>query len=104
METYRRPDGRQWTGQELDEATGGVVTRSYVTNLRKGRIDNPGCEKLRAIAKVMGFPPELWFQEGVEFGAGAPNLGDHRGEYLPEDEPPLRGHREREHGPVLHQR
>ena len=64
METYRRPDGRQWTGQELDEATGGVVTRSYVTNLRKGRIDNPGYEKLRAIAKVMGFPPELWFQEG----------------------------------------
>jgi transcriptional regulator with XRE-family HTH domain len=79
METYRRPDGRRWTGQELDEATGGVVTRSYVTNLRKGRIDNPGYEKLRAIAKVMGFPPELWFQEGVEFGAGAPNLGDHRG-------------------------
>jgi transcriptional regulator with XRE-family HTH domain len=79
METYRRPDGRRWTGQELDEATGGVVTRSYVTNLRKGRIDNPGYEKLRAIAKVMGFPPELWFQEGVEFGAGAPDLGDHRG-------------------------
>jgi transcriptional regulator with XRE-family HTH domain len=79
METYRRPDGRRWTGQELDEATGGVVTRSYVTNLRKGRIDNPGYEKLRAIAKVMGFPPELWFQEGVEFGAGAPDLGDRRG-------------------------
>jgi transcriptional regulator with XRE-family HTH domain len=79
MEAYRRPDGRQWTGQELDEATGGVVTRSYVTNLRKGRIDNPGYEKLRAIAKVMGFPPELWFQEGVEFGTGAPDLDDHRG-------------------------
>ena len=77
METYRRPDGRQWTGQELDEATGGVVTRSYVTNLRKGRIDNPGYEKLRAIAKVMGFPPELWFQEGVELGA--PDLDDHPG-------------------------
>jgi hypothetical protein len=26
------------------------------------------------------------------------------GEYLPEDEPPLRDHREREHGPALHQR
>ena len=77
METYRRPDGRQWTGQELDEATGGVVTRSYVTNLRKGRIDNPGYEKLRAIAKVMGFPPELWFQERVELGA--PDLDDHPG-------------------------
>ena len=40
LDTYRRPDGSRWTGQQLDEATGGVVTRSYVTNLRKGRIEN----------------------------------------------------------------
>ena len=59
---YRHSDGRKWSGQEIDEATGGVVTRSYVTNLKKGRIENPGFEKLRAIAKVMDFPPELWFE------------------------------------------
>ena len=63
LETYRRPDGSRWTGQQLDEATGGVVTRSYVTNLRKGRIDSPGYEKLAAIAKTMGFLPEAWFEE-----------------------------------------
>ncbi|CAN5757639.1 hypothetical protein BH18ACT11_BH18ACT11_28700 [soil metagenome] len=63
LEMYRHPDGRRWSGQEIDEATGGIVTRSYVTNLRKGRIENPGFEKLRAIAKVMDFPPELWFEE-----------------------------------------
>jgi transcriptional regulator with XRE-family HTH domain len=40
-----------------------VMTRSYVTSLRKGRIENPGFEKLRAIAKVMNFPPELWFED-----------------------------------------
>jgi transcriptional regulator with XRE-family HTH domain len=39
------------------------VTRSYVTSLRKGRIENPGFEKLRAIAKAMNFPPELWFED-----------------------------------------
>jgi transcriptional regulator with XRE-family HTH domain len=65
LEMYRRPDGRRWSGQQIDEATGGVVTRSYVTNLRKGRIGNPGYEKMRAIAKAMGFPPELWFEEGA---------------------------------------
>jgi transcriptional regulator with XRE-family HTH domain len=43
---------------ELEKATGGVVPRSYVTNLRKGRIESPGYEKLRAIAKAMGFAPE----------------------------------------------
>jgi transcriptional regulator with XRE-family HTH domain len=65
LEMYRRPDGRRWSGQQLDEATGGVVTRSYVTNLRKGRIENPGYEKMRAIAKAMGFAPEVWFEDGL---------------------------------------
>ena len=72
LEMYRHPDGRRWSGQEIDEATGGIVTRSYVTNLRKGRIENPGFEKLRAIAKVMGFPPELWFEQTPESGTGTP--------------------------------
>ena len=36
LEIYRHPDGRTWSGQEIDEATGGVVSRSYVTNVRKG--------------------------------------------------------------------
>jgi transcriptional regulator with XRE-family HTH domain len=68
LEIYRRRDGRKWSGQEIDEATGGVVSRSYVTNLRKGRIDNPGYEKMRAIAKAMGFPPEVWFEDGLGEG------------------------------------
>jgi len=51
---YRRPEGRKWSGQEIDEATGGVVTRSYLINLRKGCIENPGYEKMRSLAKAMG--------------------------------------------------
>jgi len=68
LERYRHPDGRRWSGQEIDEATGGIVTRSYITNLRKGRIENPGYEKMRAIAKAMGFAPEVWFEEGLGEG------------------------------------
>jgi hypothetical protein len=34
--------------------------------LPKGRIEIPGYEKLRAIAKAMGFPPELWFEDALE--------------------------------------
>lgn len=75
LAAHPRPDGRAWSGQEIDEATGGVVTRSYVTNLRKGRIENPGYEKLRAIARAVGFAPEMWFEEdpasGVDGGAGS---------------------------------
>lgn len=71
LAAYPHADGRTWSGQEIDEATGGVVTRSYVTNLRKGRIDNPGYEKLRAIAKALGFPPEVWFDEDLQWGQDA---------------------------------
>ena len=63
---YRRPDGTRWNGQQLQDATGGVVTRSYVSMMRKGRIENPGFDKLRAMAKAMGFPPESWFEESDE--------------------------------------
>jgi transcriptional regulator with XRE-family HTH domain len=67
-ERYRRENGGKWSGQDLHDATGGVVTRSYVSMLRKGKIENPGFDKLRAIAKAMGFSPELWFEEAGEIG------------------------------------
>ena len=79
LEMYRRPDGRKWSGQEIDEATGGVVSRSYVTNLRKGRIDNPGYEKMRAIAKAMGFAPEVWFEDGLGEGRSIGQAEESRG-------------------------
>jgi transcriptional regulator with XRE-family HTH domain len=78
LEIYRRSDGSRWTGQQLDEATGGIVARSYFTNLRKGRIENPGYEKMRAIANAMGFPPELWFEERVGHVPSGPD-GEGRG-------------------------
>lgn len=71
LERYRRPDGSMWGGQDFDNATGGVITRSYITNLRKGRIENPGYDKLAAIAKVMGFSPRLWFEEPRESGTSS---------------------------------
>jgi len=40
LETYRRPDGSRW-GQDPRKATAGVVTRSYITALRKGRVFRP---------------------------------------------------------------
>ena len=79
LDAYRRPDGHRWTGQQLDEATGGVVTRSDVTNLRKGCIENPGYEKMRAIAKVMGFAPEVWFKDGLGEGRSIGQAEESRG-------------------------
>jgi len=79
LEIHRRPDGRKWSGQEIDEATGGVVSRSYVTNLRKGRIENPGYAKLAAMAKAMGFAPEVWFEDGLGEGRSIGETEQSRG-------------------------
>ena len=68
------------------------MTRSYVTNLRKGRIENPGYEKMRAIAKAMGFPPEAWFDEMPAGGQRA----------VPEEGRGLAGRVERLFGAVRH--
>lgn len=68
---YRRPDGGEWGGQDLENTIGGAVTRSYVANPKKGRIESPGLAKLGAISRAMGFPPPLWFegsQEGTPDG------------------------------------
>jgi transcriptional regulator with XRE-family HTH domain len=62
---YRKPDGSEWGGQDLENATGGAVGRSYVANLKNGRIENPGLTKLGALSGAMGLPPALWFG-GIE--------------------------------------
>src|SRR5215208_1191156 len=94
LDGSRRPDGSRWTGQQLDEATGGLVPRSYFTNLRKGRIESPGYEKMSAIAKAMGFPPEAWFDEVRGDGArAAPSEG----------RAPLRHHRAPENWRAIHE-
>ena len=66
LDSYRHPDGSRWTGQQLDEATDGVVARAYFVNLKKGRINSPGYEKMAAIAKAMGFPPAAWFEDDTD--------------------------------------
>jgi len=58
-----------WTGQQIQGATDGFVSRSYVTQLRKGRIANPRLDKLQALAEVMGFPPQLWFEDVSDPGS-----------------------------------
>ena len=37
LEVYRRPDGGRWGGQDLHDATGGIVTRSYVSKAAQGQ-------------------------------------------------------------------
>ncbi len=62
-DAHRREDGSRWTLKEIEKATKGFVSQPYLANLRANRIRQPGFDKLRAIARVMGFPFVLWFEE-----------------------------------------
>ena len=68
LELYPRPDGRRWRGADLERATNGFVNGSYITALKKGKIDRPGLDKLRRIAEVMRFPFELWLEDPKDWG------------------------------------
>lgn len=63
LELYPHPDGHRWKGVELEQATNGFISGSYVTALRKGRIEEPGLNRLRRIAEVMGFSFLQWFED-----------------------------------------
>ena len=45
LDAHRRQDGSRWSGHQLDEATDGVVARSYVTNFRKGLVESPATRR-----------------------------------------------------------
>ena len=66
LDAYRQPDGSKWSGQGLEDATNGIVTRSYVSALKRGHVSQPAYDKLYAISRAMDFPVELWSEEVFE--------------------------------------
>lgn len=63
LKLYPHPAGREWRGKDFEIATNKYVNGSYITALRKGRIENPGVDRLRKISEVMGAPFEMWLGE-----------------------------------------
>ncbi len=63
LDIYRTGDGSKWTLKQIEDATDGFVTGRYLTNLKAGRIRQPSFERMAAVARVMGFPIELWVRD-----------------------------------------
>lgn len=61
LDRYPRPDGKRWRGVDFDRETNGYINGSYVTALSKGRIEEPGLNRLRRISEAMGFAFQEWF-------------------------------------------
>ncbi len=52
---------------QITRAAGGTVTGYYLYQLSKGRIKNPGADKLEAIAAGLHFPVNWWW-DPIEVG------------------------------------
>jgi len=63
LEQNTHPDGRRWSGAEIERATRGNVSRYYVSRLRRGLIRDPGVSKIVAISKAMGISLDTWIEQ-----------------------------------------
>lgn len=59
--TVRRPDGREYTYDEIERGTEGRVSRSYVWKLRNGKSLNPSLDVIESLAEFFHVPPEFFF-------------------------------------------
>ena len=64
FKTIRRPDGREYTYDEVERGTGGAVSRSYVWKLRHGRNRNPSLEVIEALGHFFDVPATYFFESG----------------------------------------
>lgn len=71
LEAYPLEDGSMWSGPKMEQATGGVVNSAYFSNLLSGRINQPGLDKLKAIAEAMAFPAQLWLEDPDTWGVSS---------------------------------
>lgn len=58
---------RRWRNSEISEASGARLSTSYLSALRRAKIEDPGFVKLDLLAQIMGFPTELWVLEPAEW-------------------------------------
>jgi transcriptional regulator with XRE-family HTH domain len=69
--TVRRPDGREFTYDDVEQGTAGRVSRSYVWKLRHGRNRNPSLDVIEALGEFFRVPPTYFFGDGsADAGAG----------------------------------
>jgi transcriptional regulator with XRE-family HTH domain len=64
--TVRRPDGREYTYDEVQRGTEGRVSRSYVWKLRHGRNRNPSLDVIEALSEFFNVPPSFFFCAPVD--------------------------------------
>jgi transcriptional regulator with XRE-family HTH domain len=63
FKTRRRPDGKEYTYQEVENATDKRLSASYIRKLREGMIRNPGRDALMELCFFFRVPASYFFPE-----------------------------------------
>jgi transcriptional regulator with XRE-family HTH domain len=63
FQTHRRPDGKEYTYQEVSNGINGELDPSYITKVRKGIIKNPGRDALKLLCLFFHVPASYFFPE-----------------------------------------
>jgi transcriptional regulator with XRE-family HTH domain len=65
FKTVTKPDGNEYSYQDVEELTGGVVTRAAIWKARTGKTENPRQRLLGALSKAFQVPMEYFSDEQV---------------------------------------
>ena len=66
FKTIKKPDGSQYTYQEVEEGTGKAITGAYIWKLRTGKAENPSYKVLKVLSDFFEVPVSFFFEEVSE--------------------------------------
>ena len=61
FETQRKQNGDKFTYEEVEAATKGAITNSWISKLANGHVTRPGLWTLKALTDFFDIDPTFWF-------------------------------------------
>lgn len=63
FKTVTKPNGEEYSLEEIQVATNKAITTSYIYRLRTGKSTNPTMDKVKALTDFFGVDPAYFFSE-----------------------------------------
>ncbi|HIP70477.1 MAG TPA: hypothetical protein EYH05_03675 [Anaerolineae bacterium] len=63
FKTCTKPDGSEYSYEEVQNGTGKAVTSAYIWRLRTGKATNPGLGVIKALSRFFGVSPSYFVRE-----------------------------------------
>jgi transcriptional regulator with XRE-family HTH domain len=66
FKTITKPDGSEYTYEEVQNGTGKAVTAAYIWRLRTGKASNPGLGVIKALSRFFGVDPSYFVHDDID--------------------------------------